>query len=330
MENTKIFEEITEELRSIKENIAAEREALNAEKRALEQQKAEMEAPKAKDTVSYRDLYNAMEEKRAITLGGTGREGFVREIVKDAVRKHPLLDSFRYFYGKDSATNIPVLSPGPARPAKQVEGAKNIASDTQAALNVVSITPEAYVSILPVTDHTLKFSFSNIESEIPALFADSYSDTLYQLFVDTIYTAEAVGKKTAMAGAAPTLTELSNLALALKDYGQDAVILMNPTVYSALVATNGEEFNVYREELVRAKSIEGVRVELTSYAPSTAASGAPLVVGFNAKEFCVAIADQLNVEPIRQLGDLHTYFQASMYFGAKVVNANNVWGLTIA
>lgn len=342
MENTKIFEEITEELRSIKENIAAEREALNAEKRALEQQKAESEAPKAKDTVSYRDVYNAMTEKRAITLNGTGSHSFVREIVKDAIKKHPLLEKARYFYGPSAQTNIPVLSPSIAVPAAYAEGtASGITQDAQAVLSSVALTPQAYVSILPVSDATLKFGYSNFESELPAIFRDAFADAMYTglvagagsgLAMSGIFNSIAAANKTEIASTAPTMAEVAALALKLRDYDQNAVIIMNPSIYSGLVALagSGNELDVYREELIRNKSIEGVPVVLTSYAPTATTAGAPLVVGLDMAQYALAIAEQISIEPIKKVGDLNTYFQATMYFNGKVVNPKNVWGLVVA
>ena len=65
------------------------------------------------------DFIKAAEEKRSLTLAGNGAVNQIKEIIKAIVNDDSLLNEFRYYYGANSETNIPVLSPRPAVPAGQ-------------------------------------------------------------------------------------------------------------------------------------------------------------------------------------------------------------------
>lgn len=334
---------ILDEVRGIKESLEQRAEAIEAEKRALEQEKAALnnDNPAIRNqekTMEVRDIVESMKEKRAITLNGTGSVNFISEIVKDAQASMPLLTMARTFYGRDAQTNIPVFSPTIARPAKQVEGAEGIAADSQAKLSAVSVAPHAYVSILPVTHEALLLSAANIESELPSIFADAFAEAMYKGMVTGtgsddemkgIFAAGSVANKVECEEAgAPKMRDLVNLALNLQDYAQSAVIVMNPSVYSAITATADDSDAAYKEELIRSKSIEGIKVVLTSAAPATAASGEAYAIGMDMKNYALAVAQELNIEPLKKVGDTKTYYQATMFFNGQVINAKNGWALT--
>lgn len=336
---------ILDEVRSIKTSLEERAEQLEVEKRALEQEKAAFDNPTLRHEekkMELRDIIDAMKEKRAITIGATGSVNFVPEIVKDAQAKRPLLSMVRTFYGRDASTNIPVFSPTIARPAAQAEGATSIASDIQATLGAISVAPHAYVSVLPVTHEALLLSAANLEAELPAIFADAFAEAMYNGIVNGtgssldmtgLFAAGSVASANKISCAAaglPTMADLVGLALKLQDYSDSAVLVMNPAVYSAITASADANNVVYKEELIRNKSIEGVKVILTGAAPSATTSGAALVVGMDMKNYALAVAQELTIEPLKKVGDTNTYFQASMFFNGKVIHNKNAWSLNAA
>ncbi len=324
------IETMVSEIRSIKDN-------LEAEKRDFEAKMASYNAPvntrDAERAEAWRDVANAMREKRAVTLGGTGRINLVPEIVKIAQEKTPLLDRVRVFTGRDSQTNIPVWNPTIATPANYAEGAASITKDSQGKLGIKSLAPYAYVSVLPVSDATILMGGSNFEAELPSIFAEAFAKAMHKgivagtgadremlgLFTGTDFTSH-----TCKAAGSPAMADLVNFALSLQEYYNDAVIVMNPAIYSAITASAEDDITrVYKEELIRNKSIEGVNVILTSYAPSATASGSVVAVGGPLNQYALAVAQEMTIEPYKQVGDLNTYYQAVAYFnGAPILPAN--------
>ena len=104
---------------------------------------------------------------------------------------------------------------------------------------------------------------------------------------------------------------------------------MEPSIYSTIVATPGGVYDFVKEELVRNKSVEGIPVVLTGKAPSfAAASGGDIVVwAGDLKNYGFAVADEVTIEPVKQVGDSNTYFQGIMSFTGDVIQPKNVFGL---
>jgi hypothetical protein len=109
----------------------------------------------------------------------------------------------------------------------------------------------------------------------------------------------------------------------------DGVIIMHPSVYSLIMAdtavTNGED--LYKEELIRSKMIEGVRVMLTTACPSSVASGACFCVGGSLGNYGLAIAAELQIEPLKKVGDTDTYFQAFLFANGSPIKEQEFIGL---
>ena len=326
MEKDKVTSMI-DEIRSIKDN-------LDNEKRDFEARMANYASPvntrDAEIAEEWRSVANAMREKRAVTLGGTGRVNLVPEIVKIMQSKTPLLNKVRVFTGRDAQTNIPVWNPTIASPAYYAEGSTSVSSDSTGKLGVKSLTPNAYVSVLPVSDATLLMTGSNLEAELPNIFAEAFAGAMYRGMIQGdshmsgLFELDSYRTLTCANAGFPVMADLVNCALALQDYCDSAVIIMNPAVYSAITATAEDDITrVYKEELIRNKTIEGVPVFLTSYAPQDTSSGSIIAVGGPIDQYALAIAQELTIEPLRKVGDLNTYFQASAYFnGAPIIPDN--------
>ena len=326
MDKDKITE-MVDEIRSIKDDMEKRMSSYSAPINTANAEKAE----------AWREVKNAMVEKRAVTLGGTGKVNLVADIIKECVAKTPLLEKVRFFTGRDSETRIPVWSPSIAQPVAYAEGATGITSDTQAVLGVQSIQPYAYVSILPVSDATLLMSGANLEAELPQIFAQAFNKALHAGIVSDDGTGKnmtglfkATGTQTieCATSGSPKMADVVALALKLQDYYENGVIVMNPAIYSAITAVEtGDALSVYREELIRNKTVEGVRVILTSYAPTATTAGSVVAVGGDLSQYALAIAQEMQIEPMRKVGDLNTYFQCSAYFNGAPILPANFWAL---
>jgi HK97 family phage major capsid protein len=310
---------------------------LRAKKADIEKRIALQSAPRAKaeTTTSFADIKKAMVEKRAVTLNGTGAINQIQELVKELQKKTPLLQRVRYFYGPNAATVIPIFSPTIAAPASYAEGTTNVPADTQAALGSKSLTPHAFISLLPVSAETLALGSVNFEAELPGIFADAFAQGFHRaIAVGTgtgldfkgIFTTAAAGSPVV---ADPGIKALRDLALKLQDYTDTGVILLHPGVYSAIMAdaVSDTEVDLYKETLIRDRKIEGVEILLTSACPDSTASGEVYAVGGRLENYGLAMASEIQIEPIKKVGDTYTYFQASVFANGNAILDKEFFGL---
>jgi HK97 family phage major capsid protein len=310
---------------------------LRAKKSEVEKAIALENAPVEKRS-STADIQKSLLEKRAITMNGTGAINQIKELAKELQAKTPVLSRVRYFYGPNASTNIPVLSPGIATPAAAAEGAISIALDTTAVLGAQSITPHAYVSILPISLEALTMGTVNFDSELPAIFADAFAQAFHTgiitgsgvgLDFTGLFTSIPTANKIVCAGTgAPKVVDLVNLALTVQDLTDNGVIILGPTTYASILADNTTGVaDVYKEELIRNKTIENVQVILTSAAPSSTTTGSIVAVAGRLDNYALGIASEINIEPIKKVGDTNTYFQASIFANGVPIIAKNFYGL---
>lgn len=305
---------------------------MRAKKAEIEKQIAVQVAPQTRDneTVnSIADVAKAFQEKRTITLSGTGITNTVRDLVKLMTPKKKILEKVRYFYGENASTIIPVWGSSLTRPAPVAEGG-TITSESQNPLGNKSLTTYAFATSIPVSNETLKLSAADFESELQNILADSFADAIaWQIFNGTgtggnftpVYTA-GVNEITS---AATTLkiADLVKLALSVSDSTDNACIFMNSAVYNAFISDTSDTHKVYREDLIRNKMIENVPVFVTSYSPSDIATGKKVAVAGDFGNYAVAVAGELHIEPKKTAGSLTTSFDVDMYLaGTPVLPAN--------
>lgn len=353
MENDKNIEikDVMDELRSVKDQLKQERENLDAEKRALEQERAahsNTPANENRETVSnWRSVVDAMKEKRTVSLQGTGAIAQMNSIWDLIKQREPLLDQVSYFRGPNSKTQIALLNARPAIPSKTSTAAntaynKNYALDNTQLLKVKEVAPYAWTTVLPVDYDTVLYSFTDVEARIPALIAESFRTAMCNgMFtgdgsnstIKGIFAADnvaAANKITTASATAVSLKDLLDLALAVKDMDiAEPVMVMEPAIYSAIAAAEGGVYDFVKEELVRNKSIEGVKVVLSGKAPSFADAAADDIVVWcgDLKNYAFAVADEVTIETVKQVGDSNTYFQAIMSFTGDVIEPRNVFAL---
>jgi HK97 family phage major capsid protein len=336
------------ELRSLQEDITSGKitaedakkkfEELRAKKAEIEKAIALEKAPIKKRSASTADIQKALIEKRAITLNGTGAINQIRELAKELQAKTPVLEKVRYFYGPNASTNIPVLSPGLATPATAAEGATAIPVDSTAAMGNKFITPHAFVSILPISLEALTMGTVDFDSELPSIFADAFAQAFHNgiltgngtsLNFTGLFGSIPAGNQIACANEGnPVISDLVELALTIQDLTDSGVIVISPSIYSGILADQTEGVaEVYKEELIRSKTIENVRVILTSAAPSALTDGSIVAVAGRLDDYGLGMASEIAIEPIKKVGDTNTYFQASVFANGIPIVPKNFYGL---
>lgn len=294
----------------------------------------------------YRALVEAMKEKRTVTIQGTGAINQINGIWDLVKQKNVLLDRVSYFRGPNAKTSIALLAAHPAKPSKTSTAGntaynRNYALDNTQLLASKEVTPYAWTSIIPVDYDTVLYSFSDIENRLPALLADAFRDAMCDgMFggdgtngtIRGIFAADAVAAANLIAADADGVSfkNLLDLALKVKDMDvAEPVIIMNPGIYSVLAATSTQDYNFVKEALVRDKNVEGIPVVLTGKAPSyaDAASDDIVVWAGDLKNYAFAVADELTIEAVKQVGDSNTYFQGIMSFTGDVIQPANCFGL---
>ena len=339
------LEELMEETRSLKDELETRKAQLDEQERALNAREIKKPETGELKMSEWRNIADAMIEKRALALGADnankiGRVALINEIFKEMVAKKPLLGRVRKFVGPNAQTNIPVLNPTIATPAGQAEGAKGV-GESEATIAAKTMTPYAYISVLPVTAEALQFGAIDVENEVPEIFAEAFADAAHKGMVTedgsgqkmTGIFAKAMGATEIQCAAAglPTMKDLVDLALQVKDKSDSCVIVMNTKVYSNITAGKAnDEYKVYKEELIRTKRVEGVEVILTNYAPSvTPTTGEVAAVALDLHNYAYGVAADLTIEPLKKVGDVNTYFQATMWMNGMPIVNKDVYQLVI-
>lgn len=328
------------------------------EKRAAEKQAAKKEEERKndfyknnfkgnnmdkKENRAWADIAKAMVENRSITItstlnnepaNGIGAINQVADLWDLIKQKEPLLDRISYFNGPNFETQIPVLEARPAVPTSFAETAsKSGAIDSTAAVKVKKINPETYFTVLPITYEAARQSFVGLEDRIPGLLAEAFRTAMCKLVFDGIFDDDNVAAAnvvTTATASAVTLADLENLALKVLDTDvAEPVMVMHPAIYGAIASASANGYDFLKEELVRNKSIEGIKVILSGKAPSfsEASEGDIVVWAGDLKNFAMGVADQVTVEPLKKVGDSNIYYQAIAAFNGTVVQPKNVFGL---
>jgi len=273
-------------------------------------------------------------EKRSLTLSGAGAYNVLKSFETVITDRHDILSKVRYEYGASAQTNIPVFTARPARPAKQVEGATGIIGDVTAEQSVTTITPYVYYSEIFVSAENLVQGAANVEAALPPLFATSFLDaqhygmitgdgTMLGIFANATLTADV---NCAKAGA-PTWTDLIKYAGTLRKKAFSPTIVISPTFIANLLLSTEASFEGLKMELMTKGSIRGVPVFEDPLAPETTEAGDVVAVGMDPKNYVIAMARELVIEPIRTPGTAGVYFQATSFFNGKPILAANGYQL---
>lgn len=290
------------------------------------------------------DWLKAAAEKRTLTIGGTGAINQIKTLFKEIGETDDILNAASYYYGRDASTNIPVLTPM-GEPSDYGEGEKNVKHDEDMNVAVTEIQPKAYASVLPITAEMLMMGGVNLEGELPGIFAKAFRRVMHKgmltgsgenklmkgLFVSAAGNAAGI-TRLAAGRTAIKLSELAALALTLAGRDERYEIIMNPSVYQGILSdsTAGEDVKLYKESLIRDKSIEGCRIRLDAQAPSATAAGSILAVAAPLPRYAIGVAGQLQIKPIDVVGDTNTYYQAVMFFSGRQVSDKDLLSIAVA
>lgn len=363
------------EMRALLESVKDESKEFNAEevrskkleltekRSALCKELAELEKPIESRIIDGSGLYNrdawiqAAREHRSLEIGTIGAAGIgsvnqLSELFKEISEGDDILQTARYFYGRDASTNIPVLSPM-GEPGDYNEAMKpatgntktTIKEDTDTEINITEIQPKAHAIILPVTAEMLTMGSVNLEAELGGIFAQAFRRKMHNgmltgsgtgKLMKGIYTSAKVTtanhtKITAAKGVGVTISELAKLALSVIGKSETYTLLMNPSVYQTLLSdsTSSEDVKIYKEGLIRDKSIEGVKIRLDNLMTAGTVANEPLVVAVPLSRYAIGIANQLVIDPIKVKGDTQTYFQATMFFSGKQISDKDLYSLVV-
>jgi hypothetical protein len=86
---------------------------------------------------------------------------------------------------------------------------------------------------------------------------------------------------------------------------------------------------LYKESLIRDKTVEGVQIMLTSGAPSATATGSTLMTALELRNYGMAIGGEVIIEPIKKLGSTLTYFQATAFSNGSLILPANAYSLVM-
>ena len=273
-------------------------------------------------------------EKRSLTLSGAGAYNVLKSFETVITDRHDILSKVRYEYGASAQTNIPVFTARPARPAKRDEGAAGIGGDAIAAQSVTTITPYVYYSEIFVSAENLVQGAANVEAALPPLFATSFLDaqhygmitgdgTMLGLYADATLTAVA----NCAAAGAPTWADFVGFAGTLKSKAFNPIIITSSTFVGNLLLSTAASHEGLKMELLTKGSIRGVPVWEDPFAGATNEQGKIVAVGMDPKNYVIAMARELVIEPIRTPGTAGVYFQATSFFNGKPILAANGYKL---
>jgi len=314
------------------ENIEKQIETMKAERRVkeMENELRTIEIPTQKNDVSLRSAVEAMKEKRAITLNGTGNINVIQSIVSQAIEKNEWIKNYSYFYGENAKTNIPIFAPTPARPVGNAENASSISADTTGVLGATSLVPKPFVSLLPVSYEAVAFN-TNFENQLRGIFAKIFADAVwYQSLVGTgsnqftgVFEATTSNTITCAATGAPAPKDLLNLAIKAKSLLDNPIVVICPDFIVDILVGSSAKDPVSNEVLIN-KTIFGVPIVISSYAPTSTTGGDVVAVAYDQTKYGVAVATELIVNPIRKAGDVNVYYQAELYMNGQPIIANDV------
>lgn len=348
MERRRLLQQVRDPLAAFDE--AQARSVLNSNYRRqedLQKELAELARPRGAGTVrggriiTRESLLKSAAEKRAIVIGSAGAISQIRELFKEIAETDSILDRATYYYGPNASTNITVLSPlGDAEDVDESTGSLS-GLDTEAALSVTEIQPKAYSRALGVTAESLQMGAVDIESQMPEVFRQSFQRVLHKGMLTGdgeskrmkgIFVSAAAHEAGMEKVSAITITKLAELALKVASKDEPYTIIMSPSIYQAALSDTAdtEDIKIYKEGLIRDKSIEGVPVLLDAYAPTAKTSGSILAAACPLQRYAIGVAGELMIKPIDVLQDTKTYFQATMFFSGKQISDTDVYSLAAA
>lgn len=337
IELRKLFEDVKDKTKPFNEEEVRNKKAeIEKRKTDLEKQLAEFSRPEETTNRSktlWHEIAEKMQKRTPVSLNGTGLVLTLRELVKAAAQKKEILNRPRYFYGPNGSTVIPVWA-SHATAAFVDEG--GTATAQSKALGKTTLTPAQAMCSLPVTQMTLDLSAVDLEAELPEIFGEAFGTLMAEGMVTGDGTTNKMtGLFAASATAyskALTIANLAGLAVVLRDKDfERPCIVMSPTVYNAFLADESTDktTELYKETLIRDKTIEGVEVVLTGYAPTAVTATSKIAIGCDFANYAIAIGGELKIVPKETASSSVVTFDAYSYFNGSPIIAGDLYAYTI-
>lgn len=340
IELRKLFDDVKDTSKPFnEEEVRAKKAEIEKRKADFERQLAELSRPPEGDETRsktfWREIAEKMQKRTPVALNGTGTVLTLKELVKAATNKFDILDRAKYFYGPNGSTIIPIWA-SHATAAFVDEGGSATAQSK--SIGKTTLTPAQAMSSLPVTQMTLDLSAVDLENELPEIFGEAFGALMATGMLTGdgstnkmtgLFTASGVTAYTK----AITVANLAGMALTLmtKKYANPAII-MSPTVYNAFLAdtSTDETTKLYKEDLIRNKSIEGVKVILTGFAPTAVSATSIIATGCDLNNYAIGVGGELKIVPKETASSSVVTFDAYAYFNGAPVIPGDVIAYTVA
>lgn len=350
---------IADELLDTSKDVNEVRGRLDAKKEELrkaKQELAQLDMPKEKPAETRKALLDEAElrslakgEIRSITIGtDAGAQKDFAKVFEQIGDKDEIVSKAQMVFGKDALTRIPVLNDLGAL-TSSTEGTTAVTADTEAGVEVTELSPAAYARVLQVSAEALTLGMIDLESKIQGIFDKAYSKAIHKgmlvgagtdgdkmtgVFTQVnsdISSATTAGDFPArVIGGGVSISNLGELAVAVSGKDEQYTIIMSPSVYGALLADTAtdETTKLYKESLIRDKSIENVKVVVDAYAPANAATAKKaMIVAVPLSRYCIGVAAQMNIDVIKVKGDKSTYFQGTAFFDGKQADNRDLFAV---
>lgn len=350
---------IADELLDTSKDVNEVRSRLDSKKEELRKAKQELaQLDMPKDTSSGKEevLFNAEElrklakgELRSITIGtNAGSTKSFDRLFEQIGDKDELLSKVQMVFGKDALTKIPVLN-DMGDLTSSTEATTSVTVDTEAGISITELEPKSYPRCLPVSAEAMTLGIVELESRMPGIFEKAFKkamrkgmivgagtdgDAMTGIFTQVnsdIASATSAGDfPTRVISGGVSMSNLGELAVAVSGKDEEYTIIMSPSVYGALLADTAtdETTKLYKETLIRDKSIENVKVSINSYAPANAATAKKaMVVAVPLARYCIGVAREVNIDIIKAKGDKNTYFQAIPFIDGKQADNRDLYAI---
>lgn len=341
------------------EDIDAKLDAVNKELEQRKKELAEIDAPlPGKESTT---LFNKEElrrlakgELRSITIGANGGAVGVGKIFAAVAEKDDLVSQADMNFSPNALTKIPVLLPlGDL--TSSTEGTTAVTVDTDAGVSITSLEPKSYARVLPVTAEALTLGVVDLESRMESIFDKAYrkamhkgmlvgagtdGDSMLGVFpmvesdIDSSAATSAADYPSRVIGigtsAAITVSKLAELAIKVQGLDEEYTIIMSPSVYAEIVADTaaGEDVKIYKESIIRDKSIENVKIVVDSYAPVKSSTARKAqVVATPLARYEIGVAKEMTIDTIKVKGDKNTYFQAIAFMDGRQADNRDLYAI---
>lgn len=350
---------IADELLDTSKDVNEVRSRLDAKKEELrkaKQELAQLDMPKEKPAETRKAVLDAEElrklakgEIRSITIGtDAGAQKDFAKVFEQIGDKDEIVSKAQMIFGKDALTRIPVLN-DLGDLTSSTEGTTAVTADTEAGVEVTELAPKAYARVLQVSAEALTIGMIDLESKMQGIFDKAYRKAIHkgmlvgagtdgdamtgiftQVNTDIASATTATAYPDRVISGGVSIANLGTLAVAVAGKDEQYTIIMSPSVYGALLADTAtdETTKLYKETLIRDKSIENVKVVVDAYAPANAATAKKaMVVAVPLSRYCIGVAAQMSIDTIKVKGDKSTYFQGTAFFDGKQADNRDLYAI---